>query len=244
LTVLFFFAIGTVSLAANTLTGSTTAMAQFPVASVSASITTIAMCYGPQSTVLTTTVSSGTAPFTYSWSTGATTASINVSPTETTTYKVAVTDANGRPSSAEITIVVVDACCGNSNNVKVLVCHNGHTICVSENAVPAHLAHGDIIGDCQNTRTSADVQVNNADAYPNPFDRSVNIKVDAPEGAAAMIEVKNMMGQTIAALYNGTMAGGEQTFTWTPEGVSNGIYFCQIIVNGEMKTIKLVYAGR
>jgi hypothetical protein len=39
---------------------------------------------------------------------------------------------------------------------KVLICHippgnegNAHTIRVSENAVPAHLAHGDSLGACE-----------------------------------------------------------------------------------------------
>ena len=39
------------------------------------------------------------------------------------------------------------------NEEKVLVCHKpdkkgGHTISISESAVPAHLAHGDILGPC------------------------------------------------------------------------------------------------
>jgi hypothetical protein len=33
-------------------------------------------------------------------------------------------------------------------NRKVTVCHNGHPICISINALPAHLAHGDYLGDC------------------------------------------------------------------------------------------------
>jgi len=34
------------------------------------------------------------------------------------------------------------------NNEKVTVCHNGHAITISVNALPAHLAHGDEMGDC------------------------------------------------------------------------------------------------
>jgi len=52
----------------------------------------------------------------------------------------------------------VSTTCGNRNN-KVLICHippgnpaNAHTICVSPNAVPAHLqgnnSHNDFLGDC------------------------------------------------------------------------------------------------
>lgn len=51
--------------------------------------------------------------------------------------------------------VVIDACSGNSdyeycyeNNKKVYICHNGNTICVSINAINAHLGHGDALGQC------------------------------------------------------------------------------------------------
>lgn len=32
---------------------------------------------------------------------------------------------------------------------KVVVCHNGQEIEISENALEAHLAHGDVIGGCK-----------------------------------------------------------------------------------------------
>lgn len=39
-------------------------------------------------------------------------------------------------------------CFGDDGEVKVELCHKGKSICVSPNAVPAHLAHGDKFGDC------------------------------------------------------------------------------------------------
>ena len=35
-----------------------------------------------------------------------------------------------------------------SSNKKVYVCHNGNTLCISASAVQAHLAHGDVLGQC------------------------------------------------------------------------------------------------
>jgi len=39
-----------------------------------------------------------------------------------------------------------DSC---ERNRKVKLCNNGHTIKVSKNAVPAHKAHGDELGECE-----------------------------------------------------------------------------------------------
>ena len=36
----------------------------------------------------------------------------------------------------------------NAAETKVSICHNGNTICVSVNAMEAHLAHGDVLGSC------------------------------------------------------------------------------------------------
>ncbi len=52
--------------------------------------------------------------------------------------------------------IAVDACRGNDeyeycddNNKKVYICHNGNTLCVSINAIKAHLDHGDELGQCE-----------------------------------------------------------------------------------------------
>ena len=65
------------------------------------------------------------------------------------------TQVNSLTELEEILEVVVDACRGedeyeycHDNNKKVYVCHNGKTICVSINAIKAHLDHGDELGKC------------------------------------------------------------------------------------------------
>ncbi len=57
---------------------------------------------------LVSSVSGGTAPYTYLWSNGATTSTINVCPTLTTTYTLWVTDANGCKGMSKVTVCVVD----------------------------------------------------------------------------------------------------------------------------------------
>ena len=57
------------------------------------------ICTGDTAT-LTANPTGGTGPYTYLWSTSATTQAISVSPTTTTTYTVTVTDANGCTATA------------------------------------------------------------------------------------------------------------------------------------------------
>src|SRR5690606_39147187 len=99
--------------------------------------------------------SAGALRYTYAWSNGGDTATVNVCPDETTSYSVTVTDANGCVGEAgAVAVRVVDVHCGNGGN-KVALCHippgnpaNPQSICVAASAVPAHLAHGDFLGDC------------------------------------------------------------------------------------------------
>ena len=63
------------------------------------------------------------------------------------------------------------------NGKKVTICHKGHTITVSINALPAHLAHGDCVGPCNNNnnRIAEQNEQNEEGSYdfniiPNPSD--------------------------------------------------------------------------
>ncbi len=63
---------------------------------------------GGQST-LTATGSGGTPPYTYRWSTGQSGATLVVSPSQTTTYAVTVTDSRGDTAEAQVTVTVPSA---------------------------------------------------------------------------------------------------------------------------------------
>jgi hypothetical protein len=63
-----------------------------------------------ESSILTAVIASGgLAPFRYSWSTGETQASITVSPTQKTTYRVTVIDSLDQTADAIVTIAIHDA---------------------------------------------------------------------------------------------------------------------------------------
>jgi hypothetical protein len=76
------------------------------------SINSPTICYGDSAT-LTTTVLSGTGPYTYEWNTGDSTQSITVSPDTTTQYTVVVTGVNGcssNPVSSTVTVLTLPTC--------------------------------------------------------------------------------------------------------------------------------------
>ena len=109
---------------------------------------TVYIGYTPASSIsLTADVSDGTPAYTYNWSTSATGSGVTVSPASNTTYSVTVTDANGCQATAEKDIIVMDIRGGRKLD-KVVICHNSNTLEVSGSSVPAHLAHGDMLGSC------------------------------------------------------------------------------------------------
>ncbi len=89
------------------------------------------------------------AGITYAWSTGATTQTISVCPTATTTYTVTISAANHPVVIKTIKVYYRNISCqaGNSPKHKVWVCHyppgnpnNPQDICIDWSGVPAHVA--------------------------------------------------------------------------------------------------------
>lgn len=150
----------------------------------------------------------GVEPYTYSWSNGKTSSLIQVSPTTTTTYSVVITDALGRSTTKDVTIYVKDIRC---TAKKVLVCHKEtscgggvtyNTLCISVNAVPAHLCHGDKLGTCNTSREESNLAAIQEEVepvvYPNPTKGLFTISL--PYAAATQIVVVDMAGKVVTSV--------------------------------------------
>lgn len=217
-----------------TASGSFTITAATPVTANLGSDKTVYRGYSPKAcTSLTPTVGGAVGAKTYLWSTGATTASINACPTTTTNYTVTVTDSRGCSGTDAIVVNVVDVRCGSNNN-KVLLCHNGSTLCLNSNQVASHLNHGDQLGSCANKAGSepmADQSVIEfaLTAYPVPANSTLTLRVQSPEAGSATIEVYDLAGQRVFLQEGiGTEAGSLQEIevpvaTWT-----NGMYLARV----------------
>jgi hypothetical protein len=146
--------------------------------------------FGPQSVNLTSSASGGTPGYTYSWSpaiglNNAAIANPVASPLVTTIYTLTVTDSKGCTRSLSITVKVLPlsaALCGQGNNIKFKVCHvppgnpsNSHGICISVNALNAHLTSGSnghqncYLGDCDELCFSTTSQTSRGGATDVPI---------------------------------------------------------------------------
>jgi hypothetical protein len=89
---------------------------------------------------------------------------------------------------------------------KVPICHNGNTIYVSKNAVNAHLAHGDCIGECTVEKKNSGQENKNEEkkqkplftVYPNPAWDKFTIKIDQDESCEPKrVELTDFYGKLL-----------------------------------------------
>jgi hypothetical protein len=82
---------------------------------------------------------------------------------------------------------------------------------------------------------------NNAEVYPNPFSNITNIDLDLSEAAEVKINVVSSMGALVASRNYGKQSG-HQIFQFDGSSIPDGVYFMQVIVNGELSTRKITIA--
>ena len=221
-------------------------------------LTNLYLGYGPQSVKLT---ASGGVSYVWSPATGLSSSTISnpvftVTSAGTYTYTVTATTASGCQASATVKLKVTDAQCGNKND-KVLVCHNGHEICISPNAVSAHLTnHNDYLGSCQpsggqNATASHLVaqQVPAAalaaegfvlEAFPNPFSTSTTVHFRTASTTAAQVRVVDQLGRVVSVLFDGVAeTGRDYQLTLNAEHLANGLYLCEFISQGKVQVQRL-----
>jgi subtilisin family serine protease len=83
--------------------------------------------------------------------------------------------------------------------------------------------------------------------YPNPFNGSTAIVVDAPTEQNMELAIYNLLGQKVRTIYKGQSTPGSSTFYWRDglddanQHVATGIYICRLNVSGAMFSQKIVY---
>lgn len=232
--------------------------------------------FGPTSVTISSSASGGTPGYTYSWSPGgATTPAITVSPAATTTYILTVTDSKGCTRTLSKTIQVLplsSAICSVNGNIKFSVCHvppgnpaNPQNICISPNALNAHLTSGSnghnncYLGPCRDFCVSTNSEQSFAPrvtytriepvfdekeateltvtASPNPSASSFRLQIESPDKQTpASIRVIDAMGKP-AQVFSKVAIGGTLQFGNT---YKSGIYLVEVLQGNERKVLKLI----
>jgi len=193
--------------------------------------TTVYHGYAPaQCTQLAATASGGEAPYTYLWSTGATTDIIEVCPDQTTSYTVTITDSKGCSATDEVVVNAIDIRCGNKMD-KVMVCNQEKIRCISANAVPAHLAQGYELGMCAHdpaTMTQPE-EPYEISVYPNPFRQQTTIEFEVEETAHATLEIYTSSGILLYRLFDETAYAGETyKVEFNRDNLAGGLYIAKL----------------
>lgn len=202
---------------------------------------TIYIGYGPESLTIAATPAGGTAPYQYAWSGGGATQAITVQAADT--FTVVVTDAKGCQASASIVVKIMNVECGPRDN-KVMVCHNGKTICIAPAAVEAHLCHGDRLGDCDMLAVASQAnRIGEAAAgeessavtmYPNPVKDILTIRVGRL-GQQASVQVYNAFGTRV--VFKNLVSSINRI---SLQGLAAGIYYVHLRNGAEIKVEKII----
>ena len=205
---------------------------------------TVYPAYAPASSLmLQANVSGGTGPYTYNWSTDATTSSVTVSPTSTTTYSLDVKDQNGCPGSATKTVNVLSIS-GGKNGDKITVCHNGHDLTIAVPALVDHFLHGDMLGSCESgtVRVPSAAVLEETDlairVLANPSPNYFEIQLRGKADNNIRLTVYDYLGRVIerkpSLTSNQTVRLGNF--------YQSGIYLVEIVQGSQKQIVKLVKA--
>ena len=208
-------------------------------------------------TTLTAIASGGSGGFTYLWTPGNKTgATIQVCPTTTTTYTVKATDSYGCKATDMVKVEVINVRCGNKKDNKVLVCHNGSTLCLDKVGVPDHLAHGDKLGTCgtiacglalRSAESSVAANSQNKTSssftlqcYPNPADDVLTVQLNNITEGVAQLEILDVTGREVLK-QNINLTEGDNSISLDISQLSRGIFIIKLTDSQNQKAwVKMV----
>jgi hypothetical protein len=136
-------------------------------------------------------------------------------------------------------------------NDKILVCHNGNTICVSQHAVQAYLDKGDELGPCVvsavqsqpatqliQEKKTAESEVKFT-VFPNPNDGKFKVRLSAARVSMAVILVFDPKAALVDKR-SVQLTSAWQTLDFTLKNKKSGSYIVKVISGGAVQTTKIV----
>jgi PKD repeat protein len=103
--------------------------------------------------------------------------------------------------------------------------------------------------DCQSVTVSA-VGINEANggvstisASPNPFGAATTFNVSLAKNADVEISVYDVTGQKVETVKDEVMGAGNHAIVWTPASLADGVYFVQMVIDGQTTTKRIVHTS-
>ncbi len=101
--------------------------------------------------------------------------------------------------------------------------------------------------DCQSVTVAA-VGINEANggvstisAAPNPFGATTTFNVSLAKNADVEITVYDVTGQKVETVKDEQMSAGDHAIVWTPATLADGVYFVQMVIDGNTTTKRIVH---
>jgi len=76
--------------------------------------------------------------------------------------------------------------------------------------------------------------------FPNPFNTETNVLIKMPVAGKLKVEVFNVVGQRVDAIYDGPAAAGKLNLHWNAGGFASGVYLIRAKTNEATATVKAV----
>ena len=84
------------------------------------------------------------------------------------------------------------------------------------------------------------VQITEPLIFPNPANRTVNIRFNLIKSAQINIAIYDISSIKVAGIYDGFLESGLQNFEWNISRVQSGTYFARITAQGATSTVKII----
>ena len=183
--------------------------------------------------------------------------SVNVTLMQDAVFTATITDANGCTKTCTTSVHAEDVRCfaGNSGNAKVTLCHQTGSaaspcikMCVAESVVPAHLAHGDFLGNCTpncvaplyNRGVVIEEELIPTNMFqvkiiPNPTDYYFTLDVETGSNEKIVVMVYDVLGRILKHIEKSNLE-----IIRFGEDMKAGVYLVKVIQGDNKKIIKLV----
>lgn len=77
-------------------------------------------------------------------------------------------------------------------------------------------------------------------AYPNPFNPTLNIKMNLRSYTNVTLNVYDLAGKLVNTIANGSYSAGSHDITWDGSNITSGVYFVRMNAGKETATIKVL----